>query len=40
LKDEWRAIGNDFDAAFDKFVADKTRLLRLVDFRLLRRKLR
>lgn len=39
LKDEWRAIGNDFDASFDKFMADKTRLLRLVDFRLLRRKL-
>lgn len=40
LKDEWRSVGNDFDAAFDKFMADKTRLLRLVDFSLLRRKLR
>jgi hypothetical protein len=39
LKGEWLAIGNDFDAAFDKLVSDKTRLLRLVDFRLLRRKL-
>jgi hypothetical protein len=39
LRDEWRAVGNDFDAAFDKFMADKARLLRLVDFPLLRRKL-
>lgn len=40
LKDEWQGVGNDFDAVFDKFTADKTRLLRLVDFGLLRRKLR
>ncbi|WP_244604525.1 MULTISPECIES: hypothetical protein [Mesorhizobium] len=39
LKGEWHAIGDDFDAAFDKLVTDKTRLLRLVDFSLLRRKL-
>jgi SAM-dependent methyltransferase len=39
LKDEWHAVGNDFDAAFDKFMVDKVRLLRLVDFRLLRSKL-
>ena len=39
LKDQWHAIGNDFNAAFDQFSADKTRLLRLVDFGLLRKKL-
>ena len=39
LKDEWDAIGNDFDAAFDKLLADKARLLRLVGFHMLRRKL-
>lgn len=39
LKDQWHAIGDDFDAAFDKYMADKIGLLRLVDFAGLRNEL-
>ena len=37
---DWRRLGNDFDAAFDKFKSNEEELLRLTSFAALRTKLK